>query len=105
MKEWLNEVVAFSRQSRDDGNRYWGRISGTQYELMTADWTDEKFRSLGLENIHRQEFELGPQWTPIDWSLVTAQQLPRFGPWQAHAELGRLAEARGQGPGSPSSAA
>ena len=24
LKGWLNEVVAISRQSRDDGNRYWG---------------------------------------------------------------------------------
>ena len=70
MKTWLNEIVAISRQSRDDGNRYWGRISGTKYEAMTADWTEEKFRSLGLTDIHRVEFELGPQWFPTDWDMT-----------------------------------
>ena len=24
LKRWLEEIVAFSRRSRDDGNRYWG---------------------------------------------------------------------------------
>ena len=70
LKGWLNEVVAISRQSRDDGNRYWGRISGTKYEAMTADWTETQFRRLGLEDIRRQPFELRPQWFPTDWSLT-----------------------------------
>ena len=69
LKGWLNDVVAFSRRSRDDGNRYWGRISGTPYERMTADWTEEKFRELGMESIHQVEFDLGPQWFPTDWTL------------------------------------
>ena len=69
LKGWLNDVVAFSRRSRDDGNRYWGRISGTPYERMTADWTEERFRQLGMEDIHQVEFELGPQWFPTDWTL------------------------------------
>lgn len=65
----MGEVVGFSRQSRDDGNRYWGRISGTKYEAMTADWIGEKLSELGLENIHTQAFDLRPQWFPVDWSL------------------------------------
>ena len=28
LKTLMNEVVAISRRSRDDGNRFWGRISG-----------------------------------------------------------------------------
>ena len=70
LKGWLNEVVAISRQSRDDSNRYWGGISGTKYEAMTADWTETQFRRLGLEDIRRQPFELRPQWFPTDWSLT-----------------------------------
>ena len=72
IKELLNEVVAFSHQSRDDGNRYWGRIAGSRYEAMTADWLQERFRALGLEDIHRVPFDLGPQWTPQDWSLTAS---------------------------------
>src|SRR5262245_8154380 len=32
MKNVVNDVVAISRRSRDDGNRLWGRIAGTKYE-------------------------------------------------------------------------
>lgn len=72
LKTWLNEVVAFSRQSRDDGNRYWGRISGTRYEVMAADWTEAHFRRLGMHDIHRVDFDLRPQWVPIDWELTAS---------------------------------
>ena len=72
LKTWLEEVVAFSLRSRDDGNRYWGRISGTQYEVMAADWTEAHFRRLGMHDIHRVDFDLGPQWFPIDWDLTAS---------------------------------
>ena len=72
LKRWLEEIVAYSRRSRDDGNRYWGRISGTEYEVMAADWTERHFRRLGMTDIHRVEFDLGPQWFPLDWSLTAA---------------------------------
>src|SRR5262245_65375800 len=42
MKALVNEVVAISRRSRDDGNKYWGRIAGTKYEAMTGDWVESK---------------------------------------------------------------
>ena len=70
MKALVNDVVAISRKSRDDGNKYWGRISGTKYEVMTGDLIEAKFRSLGMTDIHRREFDLPPQWFPIDWSLT-----------------------------------
>jgi hypothetical protein len=72
LKAWLNEVVSISRQSLDDGNRYWGRISGTKYEVMTADWTERHFRRLEMQDIHRVDFDLRPQWFPVDWSLTAA---------------------------------
>lgn len=68
MKSIVNEIVAISRKSRDDGNKYWGRIAGTQYEAMTADLLEAKFRRLGMVNIERPEFSLPPQWFPTDWS-------------------------------------
>jgi len=70
LKDLMNQVVGFSRQSRDDGNRYWGRISGTPYEAMTGEWVGERFTELGLEDIHTVEFDLSPQWFPIDWTLT-----------------------------------
>ena len=70
MKALVNEVVAISRRSRDDGNKYWGRIAGTKYEAMTGDWVEGKFKALGMQDIHRVEFDLRPQWFPLDWSFT-----------------------------------
>jgi hypothetical protein len=70
MKGLVNEFVAISRRSRDDGNRYWGRIAGTKYEQMTGDLVEAKFKSLGLVDVHRKEFDLAPQWFPLDWHLT-----------------------------------
>jgi hypothetical protein len=69
MKAAVNEIVAISRKSRDDGNKYWGRIAGTKYEAMTADLIDAKFRKLGLQDINRPEFALAPQWFATDWDM------------------------------------
>ena len=33
IKDYVNEITAISRQSRDDGNQYWGRIAGTKYDI------------------------------------------------------------------------
>jgi hypothetical protein len=69
MKALVNEVVAISRKSRDDGNKYWGRIAGTKYEAMTADLVEAKFKKLGMVDINRPEFPLRPQWFPVDWAV------------------------------------
>jgi hypothetical protein len=72
MKALVNEFVAISRRSRDDGNKYWGRIAGTKYEAMTADLIEAKFRSLGLVDINRPAFNLPPQWFPLDWEVTAS---------------------------------
>lgn len=69
MKEILQEVVAISLRSRDDGNKYWGRISGTKYEKMAQSWTESKYRALGMKDIHKQVFNLSPQWFPTSWDV------------------------------------
>src|SRR5262245_36364348 len=70
MKDTLREVVAISLKSRDDGNRYWGRISGTKYEGMVHDWAEAKFKKYGLQDVHRQPFQLPPQWFPTEWDYT-----------------------------------
>jgi hypothetical protein len=72
MKALVDEIVAISRKSRDDGNKYWGRIAGTKYEAMTADLLEAKFRKLGMVDINRPEFALPPQWFPTDWDLTAS---------------------------------
>jgi hypothetical protein len=72
MKALVNEIVAISRKSRDDGNKYWGRIAGTKYEAMTADLLEAKFRKLGMVDINRPEFSLPPQWFPTSWDVTAS---------------------------------
>ena len=70
MKEVLKEVVAISLKSRDDGNKYWGRIAGSKYEAMVHDWAEAKFKKYGLQDIHRQPFPMSTQWFPTDWDYT-----------------------------------
>jgi len=70
IKRYINEITAISRKSRDDGNQYWGRIAGTPYDKMTADWVAAQYKRIGLEQIESHEFELPPQWFPTSWMVV-----------------------------------
>ncbi len=67
IKQLAGEVVNISLKSRDDGNKYWGRVPDPQ--KMTAEWAESKFHQFGLTDIHEQEFPLQPQWFPLDWSV------------------------------------
>jgi hypothetical protein len=67
LKKVVDEIAAISRKSRDDGNQYWGRIPGTPYDRMTADWVAEQFRSIGLVSVRRQELDMAPLWYPDSW--------------------------------------
>src|SRR5438067_1773590 len=60
VKQYVNEITAISRKSRDDGNQYWGRISGTKYDDMAEAWVEGKFKEFGLQNVRRQYFDLPP---------------------------------------------
>src|SRR5262249_6621311 len=66
MKDTVKEVVAISYKSRDDGNKYWGRIAGTKYEAMMHDWVEARFKKYGLQDVHRQPFTLPTHWFPTD---------------------------------------
>jgi len=71
IKGYINEITAISRKSRDDGNQYWGRITGTPYDAMTTDWIAAQFRRIGLEQVRTQQFSnLPPQWFPTTWEVV-----------------------------------
>jgi len=73
MKGYINEITAFSRKSRDDGNQYWGRITGSPYDKMTTDWVEAQFKRIGLEQVRAQQFTLKPQqWWPTSWEVSVA---------------------------------
>jgi hypothetical protein len=70
IKNYINEITTFSRKSRDDGNQFWGRITGTPYDKMTTDWIATQFRRIGLEQVYTKNFDLPPQWIPSSWEVV-----------------------------------
>ncbi len=72
VKQYVNEITAISRKSRDDGNQYWGRISGTKYDDMAEAWVEGKFKEFGLQNVRRQYFDLPPQWFPTKWQVTAS---------------------------------
>jgi hypothetical protein len=69
LKEFVEEISAISRRSRDAGDLMWGRMAGTTYDDMTEALVESRFREWGLQNIRRQYFTLEPQWFPTAWDF------------------------------------
>ena len=69
MKAILNEVIAISDKDRDSGAVFWGRNVGTPGHAATQDWVESYFRKAGLRDIHRQPFDLRPQWIPKSFAI------------------------------------
>jgi len=76
IEKYQSDIIAIAEKSKSDGNQYWGRITGTEYDHMTSDYMMATFKKLGLEQVHEQELELPPQWMPQSWkvSLKTGGQ-------------------------------
>lgn len=70
LKRWVDTITAVSRKSRDDGERFWGRIAGTKYDQMTEQIVEDAFKQFGLQNVRRQWFELPPQRFPTAWGMT-----------------------------------
>lgn len=72
LKGFLREVVGVSEKSKADGEPLWGRIAGTKYDDMVEGIVEAKFKQFGLQDVHRQYFDLPPQWFPTGWELSMA---------------------------------
>jgi Peptidase family M28 len=71
LKQYVSELTAMSRRYRDNGHpQYWGRIIGTTADAENAEWLMQKFRQIGLADVHEQYFDLPPQWMPRSWSVT-----------------------------------
>jgi hypothetical protein len=71
LKQLVEEQTAISRRYRDNGHpKYWGRIIGTAADTENAEWMMQKFRQIGLTDVHEQYFDLPPQWMPKSWSVT-----------------------------------
>jgi len=55
LKTYVSELTAMARRYRDNGHpQYWGRIIGTTADSENAEWMMEKFRRIGLTDVHVQ---------------------------------------------------
>ncbi len=86
IKGYVRELAGIALQSQAEGNQYWGRITGTEYDHQTTDWVAEQFRRLGLEEVRLQRFDLPTQWYPTSWRVSvtgagTTIQLQTAYPW------------------------
>jgi Peptidase family M28 len=69
MKAVMRELIAISDKDRESGNVFWGRNVGTAGHVAAQDWVEGYFKKNALQNIHRQSFDLRPQWTPKSWDV------------------------------------
>jgi hypothetical protein len=73
LMQYVNDMTAIARRYRDHGHQqFWGRIIGTDADAENAQWMLDKFKQLGLADVHQQMFDLPPQWMPKSWSVTAS---------------------------------
>ena len=70
IKSFDREIVAVSEKSKSDGDLLWGRVAGTKYDDMVEGIVEAKFKQFGLQDVHRQYFDLPAQWFPTKSEFV-----------------------------------
>src|SRR5580693_2461998 len=66
IKELIKKITPISLKSLDDGEQYWGRITGTKYDKMTTELMADEFSKLDLR-VTRQPFTVKKLWYPTHW--------------------------------------
>ena len=56
-------------KSLEDGNQYWGRITGADYDQLSTKWVAEQFEHLGLRDVRTQDFDRPTQWYAASWDV------------------------------------
>ena len=71
LHRYVEEQAAISRRYRDQGHpKFWGRIIGSSADAESAEWLANKFKSIGMSDVHIQPLDLSPQWFPQRWDLM-----------------------------------
>ena len=53
----VDTIVGFSKQSYNEGNKVWGRVTGFPSARATIEWTAKQFKAAGLSSVEVQEYE------------------------------------------------
>jgi hypothetical protein len=73
LHQYVSDQTAISRRYRDQGHpQFWGRIIGSSADEEDRGWLLEKFKAIGLSDVHDQPFDLAPQWMPQSWEITAA---------------------------------
>ncbi|MDP3738967.1 MAG: M28 family peptidase [Hyphomonadaceae bacterium] len=66
----VEQVIGFAQNMRKEGNQMWGRISGFQSEIETAEWLKSEFQAVGLAGVQQQTYKAtGDFWWPKTWEV------------------------------------
>jgi len=66
IKETIKKITAISLKSLDEGNQYWGRITGTKADREATEFMASEYEKLGL-TIRRQPYTVPELWYPTHW--------------------------------------
>jgi hypothetical protein len=70
---YVEELAVLSRKSRDAGQQWWGRITGTPVHAETQAMLAARLKSIGLTDVRLEEYALPPAWFPTSWSVRVSQ--------------------------------
>jgi Zn-dependent M28 family amino/carboxypeptidase len=75
---YLAKIIEITEQNRPAGERFWGRIAGSEAEEATAAYMAQKFRDFGLKDVRLENVQGKNQWWPTDWKVTLLAQ-PSYG--------------------------
>lgn len=96
LKTYVDALAQMSRDYRDQGHQYWGRIMGTSADAESARWMAERFRQIGLENVRLQPFDVPETILPKSWSALAEKDGKSYSLSSA-LPIGKLIETAPQG--------
>ena len=74
LHQYVVDQAMISRRYRDSGHpQSWGRLVGTSGDEESIQWFLDKYKQLGLTDVHAQVLDLAPKWFRQSWEVsVTA---------------------------------
>jgi hypothetical protein len=67
---YVVEQAGISRRYRDQGHpQSWGRLVGTSGDDESVKWFLDKYKQIGLSDVHAQPLNLAPKWFPQSWDV------------------------------------
>jgi hypothetical protein len=71
LQQLVEDQTAISRRYRDHGHpQFWGRVMGSSADEEHQRWMLDRFKQMGLTDVHVQSFDLAPQWMPQSWEIT-----------------------------------